>query len=151
MLEAGLSDRILTFCLAETIDAERRDRIVLRIRLLLLAVEHIVGRQVDQGHAQAGAGPRNDARPFSIDGHRRVGFRLGLVDEIVGGRVYYQRWHGGSHTRSTANLICDVDILLGKALDLYSAARGDRGELRGQLPALAKDQNQVTTPSLWPL
>ena len=69
------------------IDADRRDRIVLAIRAGFLAVEHIIGGQVNQRTPGLGAAFGNDRGAIAIDREGCLGFALRLIDRGIGGGI----------------------------------------------------------------
>ena len=66
--------------LAGPVDVDRPDRVVLDVGAPLLAVEHVVRGDVDQGHALRGAGAGEVARPVGVDPEGEVALLLGAVD-----------------------------------------------------------------------
>src|SRR5215831_16954254 len=59
----------------------------LRVRLRGRAVEHVVGRVVDQPSAHLAAGPSQVGGAIAIDGNRGSGIGFGGVNGVVGGAV----------------------------------------------------------------
>ena len=64
-----------------------RGRIVLAIRPVERAVEHVVGREMQEGNAEPRRGFGHMARPFAVDLSASRLLRLGLVDRGIGGGV----------------------------------------------------------------
>ena len=69
------------------VDPERRHRVVLAVGAALGAVEHVIGRDVDQRNAGLGAGGGEIGRAGAVAGPGRLGLALGAVDRGVGGGV----------------------------------------------------------------
>ena len=69
------------------VGAFRPGRIVLTVRAIERAVEHVVGGQLQQRRADTGGGFRHVAGPLAVDGDGEALLRLGLVDGGVGGGV----------------------------------------------------------------
>src|SRR5208283_3817853 len=77
--------------LGATIDAERRDRVAFDIRAWLLAVEHVISRDMDQRSLPRRAGGRDDTGPDFIPALCGVDFYFRQVHLGVGGGIYDER------------------------------------------------------------
>ena len=102
MARAGLAHQALAFLLAAPVDAERRDRVVLAIGALLFAVEHIIGGNLDKGHAACGRSPGEQRGAVTIGTSRRVRLVLGLVDGGIARGIDDGRRRSLATARSTA-------------------------------------------------
>ena len=87
MLRAYSANDPLTLGLAAAIGTERGHRIVLAIWRPLVAVEDIVGRNVDEGHVCRSGGRGKKRRSIAINAKRLLGLCLSLVDGGVSRRI----------------------------------------------------------------
>ena len=69
--------------LARAVDAERRDRVVLAVRPRLRAVEHVVGRDVEQRNAALGARAREMAGARRVDRERLASRSVSALSTAV--------------------------------------------------------------------
>ena len=73
--------------LAGAVHAERRGGIVFAIRARAAAVEHVIGRVVQQQRIHAGTRLRKRRRSFCIDPKRRLRLAFGAIHRGVGSRI----------------------------------------------------------------
>src|SRR5438094_4436371 len=88
-VSARCQDPPLALELGRAIDGKRRRLIRLQVRLVVLAVEDEVGREMHQLGAVTPACQRDVARSIRVDGERRLALDLRTVDGVVGGAVEY--------------------------------------------------------------
>ena len=130
-IHACVAGRRLAVQLRPAVDAERVRRVRLDVRLALRAVEDVVGREVDERHAELGDVLR------AADVHRRRALRvvLGAVDVRPGRRVQDELESQAARARGS-----------GKRTSHSARVERERlrerlGERRAELPAGAGDQD----------
>ena len=139
----GGAHRGLAVGLGATVDAERCDRIVLGVGAAPAAVEDVIGREMEDGHAGcrrvASASTRGPATLPRCGGVRLA---LGPVDGGKTGAIDHQaRPPRGDHGGRGAG-IGDVDLGARHAECRHAASGGERHQLPPDLPGGAEDEDR---------
>ena len=87
VVAGGGGNGVFALELAVAINAKRICRIVLAIGAVKAAVEHIIGRKLDDGNSEPGRRARGGFRAQGIDPIGEIGFAFGAIDRRVGGGV----------------------------------------------------------------
>ena len=140
MLEP-LADRSLAGRLAGPVDAERPERIVLRVGPRLGAIEHVVGGKVEERASDRGRRLGQTGGAVGIDGECRLRFRFGPVDGGVAGSVDNQRRPAAVDHASDRAPISEIEIAVAKPDPRYARGQPRRHQLAADLPAASDDQN----------
>ena len=83
----AFGDRFFAGELGAPVSARRSGRIVFSIRAIERAVEHVVGREMQQGNAELGRGFGHMPRPFAVETGCDCLLRLSFVHRRIGGGV----------------------------------------------------------------
>ena len=109
-LGAGCEDGLLAGQFAGAVDALRRDRVGLDIGFGLGAVEHVVGRDMDQRDVGRGAQPRQDGWAVAVGAVGGIGIGLGGIHRGIGGGVDHQAWSDGAESRLDRLRVVEIEV-----------------------------------------
>ena len=104
-----LRHRLLARELRASIGAERAGRIVLPAGPADRSVEHIVGRQMQERHAEPAGGRRDRPCPRAVHRHRHVRLAFRPVDGRIGGGIEDGIRAGGGERRQDAARMLQVE------------------------------------------
>ena len=120
---AALGDQPFAEQFRAPVGASRPGRIVLAVGAIERPVEHVVGRQLQQGRADPVGGFRHMARPLAIDGDGEALLRLRPVDGGIGGGVDHHVRPRGLKPIENSRAILEQEYAAAKQDDLERAPR----------------------------
>ena len=123
------------------INAGWRGGVGLDIGRALRAVEHVIGRDMDEGNSGARAKLRQTLRACDITGERRVTMRLGRVHGGIGRGIDHQRRLRGGKARIDGVGCGKIQFGPADRPEIQSARFGQSGQRMAELPGAACDQN----------
>ena len=105
------------------------------------AVEHIVGREVDQPRVELPGGEGEIAHREGVDAEGGLGFALGDVDHVVCGSVHNQRRIETGDCLLDAGGVADVDLSAVEARHLPAAAGEDPRQFDPKLASATENDH----------
>ena len=140
VLAACSRNRLLARQLALAVDTQWVRRVAFGVRGRFGAVEHVVGRVVNQRDAQRLGLFGEDAGGDGIDGERSVRLALGQIDGGVGRSVDDQSRAMGAHLPADKVCVCQVKLVAAQDEE-FAQALEPLLQLLGDLAVLAGDED----------
>jgi hypothetical protein len=129
----GGPNGLLAAFLAGAVDAKGSNRIILAVGPVRRAVEHIVGRDMDQRDVAPRRLGRKDCRCQCVQPPGRRHIRFGLVHGCIGGRVDHRGVGLCVQHRRHCCLVGDVAFGPGRCVDRYTSRPGMPHQLGSDL------------------
>ena len=149
MLQKRTAHGAVAGLLAPAVNPERVDRVVLAVGIALGAVEHVIGREVNQGDPGVMAGGSEVGRAGAIAGPGGVGFALGAIHRGIGRRVDDEIRALARHRGDDRLTPGDVDTVTIVCRDIVACRPGEAAQLAPDLAAGAKHQKLHRIPCLF--